>query len=94
MMRDGDGKSEPTEIDPEKAAKLLEIELMQKRAEWQRAKGRRSSLRALSFFFLFAVLAVAGGAFYFLASSGTVTDLRSRQPEPHEISPSPTPLAP
>ena len=62
----------PRETDPAKLAKLLEIELMQKRASWQQAKARRGTLRAMSFLFLFVVIIAAVAAFYFLASSERV----------------------
>ncbi len=66
-----EGNSEPSarETDPEKLAKLLEIELMQKRASWQQAKARRSSYRTMSFLFLFLVIVAAFVAFYFVVSS-------------------------
>lgn len=92
LMSEGDGKREPSEADPEKLAKLLEIELMQKRASWQQAKARRGSLRALSLFFLFAVIVAAAAAFYFIFSPGRVTELRSQIPTAEaEPTPSPTP---
>ncbi|HSH39038.1 MAG TPA: hypothetical protein VK993_09655 [Chthoniobacterales bacterium] len=62
-------QSDARETDPEKLAKLLEIELMQKRAGWQQAKARRGTYRTLSFLFLFAVILAAFVAFYLLASS-------------------------
>ena len=74
-----DGNSQPNlrETDPEKLAKLLEIELMQKRATWQQAKARRSTLRTISFLFLFLIIAAAFFAYYFLAASGTLESTRS-----------------
>ena len=62
MMRDG--KHNPEETDPEKVAQLLDLELMQKRAEWQQKKARRGGLRALSFLFLFIVIAAALVGFF------------------------------
>lgn len=76
-MYNGDGKREPTEADPAKLAQLLEIELMQKRAEWQQAKARRGNLRALSLFFLFIVIVGAAVAFFVFFSPARVTELRS-----------------
>ncbi len=69
MTPDGNTQPPLRETDPQKLAKLLEIELMQKRASWQQAKARRGSYRAMSFLFLFAVIVAAFIAFYFLASS-------------------------
>ena len=77
MMPDGNRKPEPDEVDPAKLAKLLEIELMQKRAEWQQAKARRGNLRAISFFFLFVVVAGAIAAFFLFFSPDRVGELRS-----------------
>jgi hypothetical protein len=63
-----DGKHNPEETDPEKIALLLEVELMQKRAAWQQTKARRSSLRSLSFLFLFLIIVGAlVGFFVFLS---------------------------
>ena len=69
MNPDGNTPLPARETDPEKLAKLLEIELMQKRASWQQAKARRGSYRTMSFLFLFAVIVAAFVAFYLLASS-------------------------
>ena len=74
-MPDSNRKPEGDEID---AAKLLEIELMQKRAEWKRAKERRGGLRALSFFFLFAVIVAAIVAFYLFFNPARTRELQSR----------------
>ena len=78
-----DGKSQPDgrETDPEKLAKLLEIELMQKRASWQQAKARRSSFRVMSFLFLFAVIVAAVLTFYFFLSSDRLPT-RDNNPPP------------
>ena len=67
-MHPADGKPEPSEIDPEKLSKLLEIELMQKRATWQRTAAHRRSLRAVAFLFLFLVIVGAVAAYYFFVS--------------------------
>lgn len=77
MQPEGNSHPNPRETDPEKLAKLLEIELMQKRAGWQQAKARRSTYRTMSFLFLFLVIVAAFFAFYFLASSGRVPPSRS-----------------
>ncbi len=85
-MRDDQHNSETKETDPEKLAKLLEIELMQKRAGWQAAKARRGGVRALSFIFLFLVIVGALVAAYFLLSPEHVEELRNNA----AVSPSPT----
>lgn len=47
-------------------AKALEIELMQKRAAWQQARGNRGIWRALSILFLVLVLLGALVAYFYL----------------------------
>ena len=84
MQPEGNSHPTPHETDPEKLAKLLEIELMQKRASWQQAKARRSTYRTMSFLFLFFVIVAAFVAFYFVATSDRVpasrTEATSAQP--------------
>jgi hypothetical protein len=72
MTPEGNRHPAPRETDPDKLAKLLEIELMQKRASWQQAKARRSTFRTMSFLFLFLVILAAFAAFYFLLTSERV----------------------
>ena len=86
-MPDGNRKPEGGEIDP---AKLLELELMQKRAEWKQAKARRGSLRALSFFFLIVVIVAALICFYLFFSPERVRELRSGSAGETEATPSPS----
>ena len=73
-MPDSNRKPEGGEIDP---VQLLELELMQKRATWQRAKARRGGLRALSFLFLFVVIVAAIAVFFIFFSPARVQELRS-----------------
>ena len=51
---------------PDELSRLLEIELIQKRSEWQRASTRHKSIRSASFVFLFVVVMAALVGFYFL----------------------------
>ena len=51
---------------PDELSRLLEIELIQKRAEWQRNTARNKSLRSASFVFLFVVAMAALVGFYFI----------------------------
>ena len=88
-MVDGNRKPD-NETDPEKLAKLLEMELMQKRASWQQDKQRRNLLRVVSFFFLFLVMAGALLAFWFLFSPDRVNELRAGRTSTIEATPSPT----
>ena len=85
MNPHGNGKPEP--VDPEQMLRLLEIEMMQKRALRQQASARRNSLRAVSFLFLFVVILGAAIAAYFAFTSGRVDDLRAR----NNVAASPTP---
>ena len=77
MTPEGNRHPDARETDPEKLAKLLDIELMQKRASWQQAKARRSTFRTMSFLFLFAVIVAAFLAFYLLMTT-------ERTPPPRE----------
>ncbi len=77
IMPDDNRKSEPGEIDPANVEKLLEIELMQKRAAWQQAKTRRGTWRTLSFLFLFVVLVVAVVTFYLFFSGDRMEGLKA-----------------
>jgi hypothetical protein len=51
------GKIESGKNDPVELARLLDIELIQKRAEWQRASRRYRAVKTLSLLFLFLVIA-------------------------------------
>jgi len=55
------------EIDPEKLTRLLELELVQKRATWKQTGDRARSIRAAGFVFLFflIVACLVGGYFAF-----------------------------
>ena len=66
-MIPGDNK----ETDPDKLAKLLELELMKERMAWQRKKAKGNSLRLASFVFLFLVIfAALAGAIYIFSQFG------------------------
>ncbi|MEP6937491.1 MAG: hypothetical protein ABI871_05420 [Chthoniobacterales bacterium] len=71
-------KREMEGIDPAEAGSLLELELMRKRASWQRAAGQRKRFLMASIFFLFVVVLAALLAFYFFFSSGRVEELRAQ----------------
>ena len=85
MNPHGNGKPEP--VDPEHMLRMLEIEMIQQRALRKQASARRSSLRALSFLFLFLVILGAALAAYFAFTSGRVDELRARS----DSASSPTP---
>jgi hypothetical protein len=87
MNPHGNGKPEP--IDPEHMLRMLDLELIQKRAQRKQASARRNSFRMVSFFFLFVVILGAAVAAYFAFTSGRVDELRART----EATSSPTPAA-
>ncbi len=59
-------ETEPNrETDPDALAKALELELIIKRASWQKTKARRGTWRALSFLFLFLVMLGALLAYFY-----------------------------
>ena len=66
MMPDDDGK--PKSIDPDELARLLEIELIQKRANWKQAAARYRAIRMVSFLFLFLVILAALLVYFFVFS--------------------------
>lgn len=55
------------QIDPEKLTRLLELELIQKRASWKQTGERYRSVRAAAFVFLFLLIVgcLVGGYFVF-----------------------------
>lgn len=59
------------EIDSEKLTRLLELELVQKRATWKQTNERARSIRAAGFLFLFflIVACLVGGYFAFTRMS-------------------------
>jgi hypothetical protein len=68
MISGVSGKAESIQTDPNDPARLLEVELLEKRVAWKRATSRYRFARALSFFFLFIVVLIVAGAFFFLFS--------------------------
>lgn len=59
MMSDIPSEGEPVKTDPGDLARVLELELLQKRAQWQHGLARRRVARVMSFVFLFIVVGVA-----------------------------------
>jgi hypothetical protein len=55
----------PNEIDADNLSRLLELELIQKRASWKQAGDRYRSIRAAGFIFLFVLIVgcLIGGYF-------------------------------
>jgi hypothetical protein len=60
MIPDPEGKTESVKNDPGDLARVLELELFQKRAAWLRTNARYRAMRALSLVLLFLI--VAGSA--------------------------------
>ena len=68
----------PNEIDADKLSRLLELDLIQKRATWKQAGERYRSIRTAGFVFLFVLIVgcVIGGYFAFTR----LTEQRANQP--------------
>ncbi len=68
MSPSEESKPEPPAADPDALAKALEIELILKRAQWQKARSRRGTWLALSVLCL--LLVIMGGlvAWFYFAS--------------------------
>jgi hypothetical protein len=64
MIGDTFGKTESVKNDPGELARVLELELIQKRAAWQRANTRYCTIRTISVVFLFVVIAASIAAFF------------------------------
>jgi hypothetical protein len=69
---------QPNEIDADKLSRLLELELIQKRATWKQAGERYRSIRTAGFVFIFVLIVgcLIGGYFAFMRLNET----RSNQP--------------
>ena len=59
-------QSQSTGSDAEQLSRLLELELIQKRAEWQQVKERKKSRRTLAFVFLFLLFAGCLVGYFFV----------------------------
>ena len=68
----------PNEIDPDNLSRLLELELIQKRAMWKQAGERYRYIRTAGFVFLFVLIVACliGGYFAFMR----VNEQRINQP--------------
>jgi hypothetical protein len=83
MIPDASGKPNPNESDPEKLQRLLELELVRKRAEWKQTGDRYRAFRSMSFVFLFLLIAGALVAAFFVFSR--VNEQRSNQRSPDSV---------
>ena len=68
MIPDANGKPESHSPDADELAKLLEIELIQKKMEWAASAERYRNLRTASFLFLALVIMGALAAFFLFFS--------------------------
>jgi len=73
-------KPEMIEQDPEALLRLLDLELRQKRALWQKAAVRHRISRMIGFFSIFVVIAGALVALFFLFSQANEEKTNSRNP--------------
>ena len=78
MIPDADGKLESRELDPEQLERLLELELMQKRAARKIASQRQLKVRLASFLFLFIM--IVGTLFAFFVLMSRVNEERANRP--------------
>lgn len=74
----GPSQSQPISSDAEQLSRLLELELIQKRAAWKQAKQRKKSYRSLAFLFLF--LLFAGCLLGFFFAFNRVNEERQNRP--------------
>jgi len=67
-MNELDEKAAPgaASTNADELTKLLEIELIQKRTEWQRTTARNKNLKSVSLLFLALVVMAGMAAFYFM----------------------------
>jgi hypothetical protein len=66
MMPADDGKSKS--VNSDELARLLDIELIQKRAAWKEAGARHRAIRMASFAFLFLIIMAALLVYFFVFS--------------------------
>ena len=80
MAGDDANPEKPAKDNAEELTRLLELELMQKRAAWQQANARYKTLKSFSIFFLFVVIMAAVVACYLLF--GHMNEQRANRPPP------------
>lgn len=82
MIPDANGKPESRSADAEQLAKVLEIELAQKKLEWAASAERYRKIRAASFLFLALIIMGALAAFFLLFSQLPANRPNPRAPAP------------
>ena len=78
MMPEGATGTNSNETEAETLTRLLEIELIQKRAEWKQADARHRNARMMSFAFLFFI--IIGGLVALFFAFSTAKEERPKQP--------------
>ena len=68
MMPERAPDTKPNENEAEQLARLLEVELMQKRVQWKQASSRHRSMRTMAFMFVFLLIAACVVAAFFVFS--------------------------
>jgi hypothetical protein len=79
-MPEDESKPDQAENDPEKLSRLLELELIQKRAAWQRAGARYKTLKTASLLFLAVVILAGLLAFFLIFLRVSERGVHPRQP--------------
>ncbi len=67
-MPDTPATTNSNENHAEKLARLLELELMQKRTGWKQAAAHYRTIRLFGFLFLFILIVACAGGFFFVFS--------------------------
>jgi hypothetical protein len=75
------------ENDAENLARLLELELMQKRMAWKQAAAHYRTIRMFGFFFLFILILACAGGFFFVFSRVNEAGTNQRPVEPPAAQP-------
>lgn len=83
--------TKPDPIDPEAAVRLLELELMQRRAARQQSTATYQGFRTASFIFLLVVVMAAALAFFYVFYLGGLD--RARASRSKETNPNATELS-
>ena len=78
MISEVSGKRQAMENESEELTRLLDLELIQKRAAWKRAAGRHRTFRMIGVFSILIVLAAVSFVLFFLFSRANEERMNSR----------------
>jgi hypothetical protein len=81
MIPNAAGKPNPNELGAEELERLLELELLQKRAEWKQTGKRYRAFRSMSFVFLFLLITGTLVAAFFVFSRVSEQRANPRSPD-------------